>query len=92
MAILVQGYLGMSDWDAVESAVMDLRWQMVLGCLGSDEPPFSQGALQAFRERLIAHDMDRRLLERTVELAKRTKEFDWKKLPIALGKARERRT
>ncbi len=84
MALLLQGYLGLSDWDAVETAVMDLRWRMVLGCLGDTEPPFSQGALQGFRERLIAHDMDRRLLERTVELAKRTKEFDWKKLPKTL--------
>ena len=84
MALLLQGYLGLSDWDAVETAVMDLRWQMVLGCLGATEPPFSQGALQTFRERLIAHDMDRRLLERTVELAKRTSEFDWKKLPKTL--------
>jgi hypothetical protein len=57
---------------------------MVLGCLGATEPPFSQGALPAFRERLIAHDMDRRLLERTVELARATKEFDWKKLPKTL--------
>jgi hypothetical protein len=84
MALLLQGYLGLSDWDAVETAVMDLRWQMVLGCLGADEPPFSQGTLQTFRERLIAHDMDRRLLERTVELAKSTEEFDWKKLPKTL--------
>ncbi len=84
MALLLQGYLGLSDWDAVEAALMDLQWQMVLGCLGAAEPPFSQGALQGFRERLITHDMDRRLLERTVELAKRTKEFDWKKLPKTL--------
>ncbi|MGC3996524.1 MAG: transposase [Anaeromyxobacter sp.] len=84
MALLLQGYLGLSDADAVEAAVMALRWQMVLGCLGATEPPFSQGALQAFRERLIAHDMDRRLLDRTVELARATKEFDWKKLPKTL--------
>ncbi len=84
IALLLQGYLGLSDWDAVETSFTDLRWQMVLGCLGATEPPFSQGALQGFRERLIAHDMDRRLLERTVELAKRTREFDWKKLPKTL--------
>ncbi len=64
--------------------MVDLRWQMVLGCLGATEPPFSQGALQGLRERLIAHDMDRRVLERTVELARTTKEFDWKKLPKTL--------
>jgi IS5 family transposase len=34
-----------------------------------------------FRERLIRTDMDRRLLERTVELARQTEAFDWKKLP-----------
>jgi hypothetical protein len=57
---------------------------MVLGCLGTEEPPFSQGALQEFRERLIAADMDRRVLERTVELAKRTNAFDPRKLPKTL--------
>jgi hypothetical protein len=84
IAMLLQGYLGLSDADAVEASVLDLRWQLVLGCLGTTEPPFSQGTLQGFRERLIAHDMDRRILERTIELAKRTKEFDWKKLPKTL--------
>ena len=84
MVVLLQSYTGISDAEAVELALVDLRWQMVLGCLGATEPPFSQGALPAFRERLIAHDMDRRLLERTVELARATKEFDWKKLPKVL--------
>lgn len=84
MALVLQGYLGMSDFDAVEASVFDARWQMVLGRLGENEPAFSQGALQAFRERLIANDMDRRLLERTIELARATREFDWKKLPKTL--------
>src|SRR6266568_1347293 len=84
MALLLKGYLGLSDADAVDATVLDLRWQLVLGCLGTTEPPFSQGAVQGFRERLIAHDVDRRLLERTVELARATKEFDWQKLPKTL--------
>lgn len=84
MALVLQGYLGMSDSDTVESSVFDARWQMVLGRLGETEPAFSQGALQAFRERLIASDMDRRLLERTIELARATSEFDWRKLPKTL--------
>jgi hypothetical protein len=49
---------------------MDRRWQMVLDCLDADEPPFSQGALQAFRERMVAHEMDRALLEKTVALVR----------------------
>jgi hypothetical protein len=36
MAMLVQGYLGMSDAEKIELTVLDLRVQMVLGCLGAD--------------------------------------------------------
>lgn len=70
MVVLLQGYIGASDAEAVELSVMDRRWQLVLDCLDAEEPPFSQGALQAFRERMIAHDMDRALLERTVALVR----------------------
>lgn len=84
MAMLLQGYVGASDAESVELTVVDLRWQMVLGCLGADTPPFSQGALHDFRYRMIRHDMDRRLLERTVQLARKTEAFDWKKLPKTL--------
>jgi hypothetical protein len=81
MASILQVYLGASDAEAVELTVVDLRWQMVLDRLGCSKPAFSQGALFDFRERLIRTDMDRRLLERTIEVAQRTKAFDWKKLP-----------
>lgn len=84
MALLLQGYLGTSDAEAVELLVVDLRWQRVLDRLGTDQPAFSQGALQNFRERRIARGLDRRLLERTVELAKQTGGFDPKKLPKSL--------
>ena len=81
MASIMQGYLGLSDADAIEATMIDLRWQMVLDCLGARTPAFSQGALFDFRERLIERDMDRRLLEKTAELARTTKGFDAKKLP-----------
>jgi hypothetical protein len=68
----------------VELTVIDLSVQMVLDHLGESEPAFSQGAFSAFRDRCIGADMDLRLLERTVEIAKRTKEFDWRKLPKTL--------
>jgi hypothetical protein len=70
MVVLLQGYVGASDAEAVELSLVDLRWQMVLDCLGAVEPPFSQGGLQAFRERMIAHEMDRVLLDRTVVLVR----------------------
>lgn len=84
VVVLLQAYHGMSDAEAVELSVVDLRWQMVLDRLGQTTPAFSQGALCDFRARLVHHDMDRRLLERTVELAQRTRAFDWKKLPKGL--------
>src|SRR5258708_12502519 len=84
MAMLVQGYLGISDAEMIELTVVDLRVQMVLGCLGTEAPAFSQGALQEFRERLIAADLDRRLLEPTVALPNRSKPFDYPKLPKPL--------
>lgn len=84
MALLLQAYEGVSDAEAVERTVVDLRWQMVLDCLGSERPAFSQGTLVAFRERLIRSELDRRLVERTVEFARQTKAFDFKKLPKAL--------
>lgn len=81
MAVLLQAYSGASDAEAVELTVVDLRWQLVLDRLGADEPAFSQGALHDFRARLISADMDRRLLERTVEFARTQGGFDPKKLP-----------
>ena len=84
MAALLQGYAGSSDAETVELTVVDLRWQMVLDVLGAEEPVFSQGAFQEFRQRLIRTDMDRRLLERTVEVARKTLAYDPKKLPKTL--------
>ena len=86
MALLLQAYTQTSDAEAVCASGADSRWRMVLGRLDAeeDEPAFSQGGLQQFRDRLIATEMDRRLLERTVELAKKTKGFDPKKAPKSL--------
>jgi hypothetical protein len=84
MVILLQAYDQVGDADAVVTAQMDKRWQLVLGCLGESEAPFSQGVLVTFRERMIAHDLDRKLLTRTLELAKRTGKFGWQRLQAAL--------
>jgi hypothetical protein len=86
MGLLLQAYLQTSDAEAVRLSATDRCWQAVLGTIEEDDvrPAFSQGGLQQFRERLIATEMDRRLLERTVELAKKTKGFDWKKTPKTL--------
>jgi hypothetical protein len=84
LVTLLQAYLGIADAEAVELSVVDLRWQLVLDCLGATEPAFSQGALGDFRVRLIRTEMDRRLLERTVEVARRSKAFEARKVPKTL--------
>jgi len=86
MAILLQGYLQVSDAEAVRLSGTDNCWRLVLGTIKEkgDKPAFSQGGLQQYRERLIRHDMDRRLLERTIEVAKSSRAFDWRKLPKSL--------
>src|SRR5438270_10036610 len=69
LATILQAYTGVSDDEVLELTTMDRRWQVVLDCLDATTPPFSKGTLVAFRQALIAHDLDRRLLERTVEMA-----------------------
>jgi len=75
LATILQAYTGVSDDEVIEATVMDRRWQLVLDCLGAEGPPFSKGTLVGFRGRLIGHDLDRRLIERTVQVAARTKGF-----------------
>lgn len=84
MVTLLQAYDQIGDAEAVVTAQLDPRWQMVLGCLGATKAPFSQGVLVKFRARMIAHDLDRKLLTRTVDLAKRTGKFGWQRLQAAL--------
>jgi len=84
LATILQAYCGVSDDEAVEACVMDRRWQLVLDCLDCADAPFSTGTLVAFRERVIAGEMDRRLIDRTVVVAKETKGFGHAQLRLAL--------
>lgn len=84
LATLLQAYCHVGDRDAVELTVMDKRWQMVLDGLEAEQPPFSQGTLCNFRMRLIAHNLDKTLLERTVALAETTGGFGARQLRAVL--------
>ena len=68
LATILQAYTGASDDEVIEACVMDRRWQLVLDCMDHAAAPFSKATLGAFRARLIAHGLDRRLVERTVQL------------------------
>ena len=84
LATLLQAYCHVGDRDAVELTVMDKRWQLVLDCLGTEQPPFSQGTLFNFRMRLMAHNLDKTLLDRTVALAEKTGGFGARQLRAGL--------
>ena len=84
LATILQAYTGASDDEVVEATVMDRRWQLVLDCLDAERSPFAKGTLVGFRARLIAHHLDRRLVERTIELARTSGGFGARALRAAL--------
>ena len=84
LATILQAYTGVSDDEVIEATIMDRRWQLVLDCMDAEHAPFSKGTLVGFRSRLIRKDLDRRLIERTVELAARTGGFGARALRAAL--------
>src|SRR5688500_2800376 len=80
LATILQAYTGVSDDEVIEATVMDRRWQLVLDCLDCERPPFSKGTLVGFRARLLEHELDRRLVERTIERAAATGDFSPRQL------------
>ena len=84
LALVLQAYTGVSDDEVIEATVMDRRWQLALDCLDCAAAPFGKGTLVRFRALLIAHDLDRRLVERTVETAKQHGGFGPRQLRAAL--------
>jgi hypothetical protein len=84
LALILEAYTGASDDEVIEATMMDRRWQLVLDCVDTEEAPFSKGTLVAFRQRLIAGQMDRRLIERTIEIATQSQAFGPRGLRAAL--------
>ena len=84
LATLLQAYNGVSDDEVIEAMTMDRRWQLVLDCLAGEESPFRKATWSAFRGRLLASDFDRRLIERTLEVAHAQAGFSPRALRAAL--------
>ncbi len=84
LALILEAYTGVSDDEVIEATMMDRRWQLVLDCLDTEQAPFSKGTLVAFRQRLIEGQMDRRLIERTIEIASQSQAFGPRALRAAL--------
>ena len=84
LALLLQAYCHVGDRDAGERTGMDKRWQRGLDGVGAEQPPFRQGTLCNFRMRLMAHNLDKTLRERTVALAAQTGGFGARQRRAAL--------
>jgi len=72
LVTILQAYTGASDAEAIEALTMDRRWQLVVNCLDCEQP-LCQATLVRFRTALMIQGLDRRLIEKTVELANKTK-------------------
>jgi hypothetical protein len=83
LAIILQAYLGISDDEVMEEMLMAQRWQLVLDCLKCESPPFSKATLVRFRKGLIKKELDQRLIDRTVEIAKQKGGFGSSQLKAA---------
>jgi transposase len=84
LALIMEAYTGVSDDEVIEATLMDRSFQLVLDCVDTQEAPFSKGTLVAFRKLLIEGQMDRRLIERTIELANQSQAFGPRALRAAL--------
>jgi transposase len=68
-ATILQAYTGVSDGEAIEGNVLYRRWQLVLDYQEQLRAPFSKETLIVFRQRLIVHEFDYRLIEQMIEQA-----------------------
>jgi Transposase domain (DUF772) len=84
LALILEAYTGVSDDEVIEATVMDRRWQLVMDCVDTEEAPFSKGTVVAFRKLLIEGQMDRWLIERTIEIANQSQAFGPRPLRAAL--------
>ncbi len=75
LALLLEASTGVCDEEVIEATVLDRRWPFVLDGLDTEQAPFSKGTLLAFRQRLLEAHLDRRLIERTREIAGQSQAF-----------------
>jgi len=84
LAMIMQAAFGVSDQEVVELTACDRRWQMCLDRLDNAEPLFCQGTVFNYRTRAVEHELQRVLIDRTVQLAKESKGYTATALRAAL--------
>ncbi len=86
LAMILQVAFHVPDHEVPTLTAVDRRWRMVLDSLDepNDEPLFSQGTVFHFRERARESGLMKRLLDKTVEVAERTRGFSHKRLRLMI--------
>jgi len=82
-ALLLQSHDWVSDAEAAERARFDIRWKVALG-IGIDAAPFAKSTLQAFHARLLLHEAERAIFQRSIDAAKGSGLLASRKLKVAL--------
>ena len=82
-ALLLQSHDRVSDEEAADRARFDIRWKVALG-IGIDDAPFVKSTLQAFRARLVLHQAEQAIFQRSIDAAKGSGLLASRKLKVAL--------
>jgi len=67
---------GMSYAEAVERSKYDLRWKVAFG-LEIEEVPMQKSVLQEFEAKLVLHEMEEPILQKSIAEARRVSEVQW---------------
>ena len=81
--LFLRAYEGVSFAEAVERTKYDLRWKVALG-LEMEEVPMQKSALQEFEAKLVLHEMEEPLLQKSIAEARRAGYLQNRKLRVAL--------
>ncbi len=81
--LFLRAYEGVSFAEAVERTKYDLRWKVALG-LEMEEVPMQKSALQEFEAKLVLHEMEEPILQKSIEEARRAGYLKSGKIRVAL--------
>src|SRR2546427_9573492 len=81
--LFLRAYDSVSFVEAVERTKYDLRWKVALG-LEMEEVPMQKSALQEFEAKLVLHEMEEPILQKSIEEARRAGYLKSGKIRVAL--------
>ena len=82
-ALLLQTHDRVSDAEAAERARFDIRWKVAFG-IRIDDEPFVKSTLQLFRARLVLHQREQAIFQRSIDAAKGSGLLKSRRLNVAL--------